>query len=238
MIARSNSCGVIGGDDLGSVAEQLTETTVLQRPVVEVGAQRGDDTDPTLVVGHRAHEGVEEPVRRGRVDLCEQLLELVDQQQQLRAVVRQHAAKRALQPVLARELLEQGGGRIDGNAEQCIFERLERMGRRGHLDREPRIRQGERAATDRREQPGLHDARLAAPARADHGDESAAGPGLTETGDEPLDEPFPAVEVDGIGDVERPQPLVRVVDLDLRRRSWSRRSGVRAQRVRAPRGDR
>ena len=41
------------------------------------------------------------------------------------------------------------------------------------------------------------------------------GSGLTETGDEPLDEPFAAVEVDGIVDVERPQSLVRVVDLDV-----------------------
>ena len=86
---------------------------------------------------------------------------------------------------------------------------------------------GSGPATDRREQPGLHDARLAAPARADHGDEPAAGPGLAETGDEPLDEPFPAVEVDGIGDVERPQSLVRVVDLDVRRSVRGRPLGRR-----------
>ena len=130
-------------DDLGPVAEQFTETAVLQRPVVEVGSQRGDDTDATLLVGDGAHEGGEEAVRRGRVDLREQLLELVDQQQQLRAVVGQHAVERALQPVVAGELLEQRRRRIDGDAEQRLLELLERMGRRGHLDREPRTRQRE-----------------------------------------------------------------------------------------------
>ena len=110
------------GDDFGAVAEQLTETAVLQWTVVEVGAQRGDDADPTLVVGDGAHQADEEAIRRRRVDLGEQLLELVDHEQQLRAVVRQHAVERALQPVLARQLLEQRGRRIDGDAEQRILE--------------------------------------------------------------------------------------------------------------------
>ena len=54
------------GDDFGAVAEQLTETAVPQWTVIEVGAQRGDDADPTPVVGDGAHESREEPIRRGR----------------------------------------------------------------------------------------------------------------------------------------------------------------------------
>ena len=103
-------------DDLGPVAEQFTETAVLQWPVVEVGAQRDDDTDATLVVGDGTHQVGEEAVRRRRVDLREQLLELVDQQQQLRTVIGQHAVDRTLQPLVAGELLEQRGWRIDGDA--------------------------------------------------------------------------------------------------------------------------
>ena len=34
-------------DDLGPLAEQFAETAMLQRPVVEVGSKRGDDTEAT-----------------------------------------------------------------------------------------------------------------------------------------------------------------------------------------------
>ncbi len=64
-----------------------------------------------------------------------------------------------------------------------------------------------------RQQPGSHNARLAAPARPDDGDESAARPRLPEAGEQSFDEPFPAVEVDGVDGIERPQPLERVGDL-------------------------
>ena len=138
VIARSKSCGCHRRDDLGPVAEQFTETSVLQWPVVEVGSQRGDDTDATLLVGDGTHQVGEEAVRRRRVDLCEQLLELVDQQQQLRSVMGQHAVDRTLQALVAGELLEQRGRGIDGDAQERFLELLERMGCRGHLDREPR----------------------------------------------------------------------------------------------------
>lgn len=91
QLVRRHRC-----DDLGPVAEQFTETSVLQWPVVEVGSQRGDDTDATLLVGDGTHQIGEEAVRGRRVDLCVQLLELVDQQQQLRTVMGQHAVDRTL----------------------------------------------------------------------------------------------------------------------------------------------
>jgi hypothetical protein len=76
QVVRRHRC-----DDLGPVSEQFTETSVLQGPVVEVGSQRGDDTDATLLVGDCTHQVGEEAVRGRRVDLRVQLLELIDQQE-------------------------------------------------------------------------------------------------------------------------------------------------------------
>jgi hypothetical protein len=56
----------------------------------------------------------------------------------LRTVVGQHAVDRTLQTLVAGELLEQRKWGIDGDAEERVLELLERMGCRGHLDREPR----------------------------------------------------------------------------------------------------
>ena len=125
-------------DDLGPVAEQFAEGSVLQRPVVEVGSKRDDHADATLLVGDGADQAGEEPVGRRRVDLCEELLELVDEQQQLRAVGGQHPVDRALQPLVADELFEQRRRGVDGHVQEGVLELLERMGCRGHLDREPR----------------------------------------------------------------------------------------------------
>jgi hypothetical protein len=138
VIARSEVVCRHRCDDLGPVSEQFTEPAVLKWPVVEVGAKRDDDTDATLLVGDRTHQVGEETVRRRRVDLREQLFELVDQQQQLRTVMGQHAVDRPLQTMVVGELLEQREWRIDGDAQERVLELLERMAGRGHLDREPR----------------------------------------------------------------------------------------------------
>jgi hypothetical protein len=94
-------------DDLGSVAQQLTDTPMLQRPVVEVGTDRGDDPNPALFVGDRGDERVQKALCCRRVDLGEQLLELVDHEHQLRVVVRQHPLDGAPQPAFADEQLEE-----------------------------------------------------------------------------------------------------------------------------------
>ena len=49
-------------DDLGPVPEQLTETSVLQRPVVEVGSKRDHDPDAALLVGDGTHQVGEEAI--------------------------------------------------------------------------------------------------------------------------------------------------------------------------------
>ena len=84
------------------------------------------------------------------------------------------------------------------------------MWRRGHLDREPRTRQRNRAAPDRREQPGLHGARLAAAARTDHRDEAApraAQPSRATSRSTSRSRPKKSTAVDG---VEGAQALVRI----------------------------
>ncbi len=56
---------------------------MLQRSVVEVGAECDDDPDPAVLVGDRLHEGVEEMRGDTGRNLGEQLLELVDHEEQL-----------------------------------------------------------------------------------------------------------------------------------------------------------
>ena len=86
------------------------------------------------------------------------------------------------------------------------------MWRRSHLDREPRTRQGQRAAPDRGKQSAPHSARLPAAAGTDHGDEAPAGAADTEPRDQPIDEPLTTEEIDGVDGVEGAQALVRIAD--------------------------
>ncbi len=77
---------------------------------------------------------------------------------------------------------QRGRGSIATRTERCL-ELLERVRRRRHLDPEPVRRHRQRARRQRRQQPGPHDARLAAAARPDDGDEPSADAGLAEAGD-------------------------------------------------------
>ena len=117
-------------------------------------------------------------------------------------------------------------GGVGRDADERRLELLERVRRRCHLDAEPVRRHRQRALGQRRQQPGPHHARLAAPARPDDGHEASPGAGLAEAGDEPLDEAFAPEEVAGVGGAERPQPLVRVLDRGVveQRRARGRRA--------------
>ena len=102
------------------------------------------------------------------------------------------------------------GGGLTADAQQRRLQLLEGVRARGHVGDEPVRRSGESAAAQGGQQPGVDHARLAAPARADQGDEPAPGPGLAEPGEQPLDEPLPPEEVGGVGLLEGPQALVGV----------------------------
>ena len=87
-IARSSSSGASGVTDLGAAREQLAEAAVLERPVVEVGPQRGDD--PDAAAGRDGGpQRVEERVALALVvGQREELLELVDHEQARRSPAR------------------------------------------------------------------------------------------------------------------------------------------------------
>ena len=70
-----------------------------QRPVVEVGAQRGHDPQPAVRRRHRVRQTVEERPLLRLAGEREELLELVDDQQQLTAVGHE-AAQRPVDPLL------------------------------------------------------------------------------------------------------------------------------------------
>ena len=184
-----------------------------QRAVVEVGAQRDDDADPGARRGDEVDELVDEPSRRVVVDLGEQLLELVDHQQQLVVVVGQDAIDGAAHAARREEQVEQrvrwvrsrrGASAASSSSNGCGAGVISMRNQSADIGSAPCASAGSR--------PGAHDARLAAAARPDDGDEASAGAGLAEAGDEPLDEAFPPEEVAGVGGAERPQPLVRVLD--------------------------
>src|SRR5207244_4392445 len=80
-------------------------------------------------------------------DQCEDLLELVENEHELRVVARQDPLQRAQEPPLAvLELLEQTGRRSVGHPEQRRLELLERLGAGEHLDAPPGLRAGQRSA--------------------------------------------------------------------------------------------
>ena len=195
-------------DRLDVVAEQLGEAAVEQRPVVEVGSQRGHDAQPAMGIGDRSLEHREE-VRSPLVvfDQCEDLLELVENEHELRVVARQDPLQRAQEPPLAvLELLEQTGRRSVGHPEQRRLELLERIGAGEHLDDPPGLRAGQRSAPKRRHEPGPDHRRLAAPARADDGEKA----GLAEAVDQVLGQRLASEEVGGIRLLEGTQALVRI----------------------------
>ena len=68
-------------------------------------------------------------------------------------------------------------------------------------------RSRQRAAAERRDEPGLDDGGLSDPGRAYHGDQASVADRVHEL----VDERGPAVEIGGVRLVERPQALVRVL---------------------------
>ena len=83
-------------DHLGALAQQFAESAMLQRPIVEIGAQRDDHVGATVLVDDGVHQRIDEPVGSLGVGLGEQFLELIDHEEQLRAVGGQHAPHRVL----------------------------------------------------------------------------------------------------------------------------------------------
>ena len=200
-----------GAEDLGARPEQLAHPRIAERPVVEVGAERGDHAHPARRVRGRDPKALEE--QRPVVLVLgerERLLELVDDHQELGAVGDDRIGHLEETSRSRLEATEEIRGGTHGDPHERVVELLERMVPGVHLGDEPGVGARDRAAADRRHQTGPDRRGLPAPARPDDGDEPRR---LTDVGkaiEQPLDERLPTEEVEGVGLEERPQALVRV----------------------------
>jgi hypothetical protein len=207
-----------------TVAKQLGELPVEQRPVVEIRSQRDHDTQAAMRVADRLLEDREDVRAEALVrDEGEQLFQLIEDQHELGVVAGQDTLHRPQQPALvALELLDQARRRVDRDAQQARLELLERIRpQREHGDL-PVLRAGQPTAAKLWDQPGANDGGLAASTRTDKGQES--------TSREPIDEQtrqrLPSEEVRSVGLPEGAQSLVRVTRLRFGRpRSSSRLPG-------------
>ena len=76
-----------GRERFGSSPHELTERVALQRAIVEVGPQGDHDPQAAVLIIDRGRQGLEKRTAGGRVRKGEQLLELVDDEEELRAIV-------------------------------------------------------------------------------------------------------------------------------------------------------
>ncbi len=127
------------GDHLRPFAQELRERLVTQRPVVEVGPQRREHADTVRVAVRRDVQPFEEaPALCVALGLGEQLLELIDHKQELGVGIGEEPGSSATQaPIVTLELLEQRGGRVDGDPCQRRLQLLEGVCSGCHLRDEP-----------------------------------------------------------------------------------------------------
>ncbi len=114
--------------------------------------------------------------RDARCDLREQLLELVDDEQQLGVVGREHRPQRPSSALVRIRRAPRTATLAGSTAtlSSSLSSASNGCGAGVISGGEPTTRLRECPAAHGWEQPGLHDARLAAPARADHGEEATA----------------------------------------------------------------
>jgi hypothetical protein len=193
---------------LDRVAHHLAEPAVEQRPVVEVRPQRRDHSEPAPRVTNRQLEARQE-VHAPLVvlDEREDLLELVDDEQQVRAVIGEDALDGPEQAELVRlQLLPQRARRIHRDPQKRRLQLLERIRARRHHGDLPAAR------ADLRDESGEHHGRFPAPARPDDGEKPLVG----DSRDELADQLLAAEEVLGVRLEEGVEALVRVADLAFR----------------------
>ena len=185
-----------------------------QRTVVVVGPQGQQQANATVLLIDRSRQGVKESPRRRLVGLSEQLLELIDEDEQLRLFVGQDSSDRTRNTELvSSQLLEEGPRRVDGDSKQSLLYRFERVRARCQVDREPAGRPQYGVGGESGKHTGFDDAGLAASAGPHNGDKAPARTRVSQPSHEPVDEPIPTEEVGSINLVEGPQSLVGVLDV-------------------------
>ena len=144
ITAASRSAADIAGTVTVASTKLRTEPLQLQRAVVEVGSERGDDTQPAVVRCDGVHQAVEKCSLLILGRQREQLLELIDDEQEL-AVVGYESAQDPIDHAvigtecggeLARVLVGVG----ESDPTDTFGELLERRAARQHRRHEPRGR--------------------------------------------------------------------------------------------------
>ena len=199
------------GNGLGPCGEQLAEPWIRERPIVEVGTERHDHTESAPGVGGRDAERLEEQlslafVRRER----EELLELIDHEHDVRAVGCDEIHRPEQPAGSSVDHVVQSRHRTHGDSQQGRRQLLDGVRTREHLGDGWSLRLVESPSTDRGDQARADHRGLAAPARADDGEELAPRPRLVQPGDQAFGEFAPAEEVARLGGGEGSEALVRV----------------------------
>jgi hypothetical protein len=191
-------------------AHELSELGVAERVVEEVCAQGHEDADARTGIVDESRETVEEPPAHLLVSgEREDLLELVDHEQELRVGGEDPLRHAAHAELVARELVDEIVGALDGHPHERCAELLEGIRAREHVGEQPALRVGRRATPERRDQPCLDHRRLADARRSDDHDE----PVLLERRGQLRDEGVAAEELVCVALLERAQSLVRVLGL-------------------------
>ena len=222
-------CGRERVDVLLARLEQRAEVAVAQRPVVEVRPQRDHEANTSVRSGDGVREAREEAPSLVFVRQREQLLELVDDEQELAAVVRQQALDRAgKRRGVFPQLVEQALARRRGLSERR-GELVEGLRAGDELCDRPTLRAGNGAPAQARDETRLEQARLPRARGADEREEASSGR-VGEPLEERLGQRFTAEVLVRVRLVERTKPLVRVAGGRDHRRA--RQVGVVPERPR------
>ena len=220
MIARSRSAGDIAGTAIVAARDERAELGELERPVVEVGAQRGQHPQPAVGRGDRGDETVDErsTVAVGRER--EHLLELIDDEQQFGAVG-QHRRQRAVDAVRCGEILGDRRAAPHRDLTQCARQLLHRHRTGHHRCDEPAVRTRQLTPAHPGQHTRSHEAGLPGARATDDEDQPTRHTVGGEAGDDLGGGVLASEEVLGVGLVEGEETLVRVVPP-----GWAGRAGL------------
>jgi hypothetical protein len=198
-------------DRLDPGRQQLAEPRVHERSVVVIGPEGHDHPEPAGRIERGDPQRLQHQLALALVGReREQLLELVHEQDELRA--RRGDTLRGLeQPAGAvPEEVAEPRRRARRDPHERRLELVERMPSREQVGDEHLTRVPHATLAERGHQPGPHDGGLAAAARPDHGQEAGSGNRLLQPRQERPGQRRSPEEVPGVGLGERAESFIRV----------------------------
>ena len=222
--------GIVTVDSLNRRAEPLDG----ERPVVEVGAQRGHHSQTAVGRGEGMHQAVDEGALLTFAGKREQFLELVDDEHELACLWKQ-CSNHPVDAPRCGQLVGQPFDIDDRDPPQALGQFLERCAPRQHRRHVPVRGIGDLAAAYPRQQSGADDTRLAGTRPGDEEHKPSAEVVPRQPGKHLVDHRLASEEVGGIGLVEGAQALVRI---DQRVRWGGGLAGEYVQQFRHERVDR